>query len=122
MSKVKSLEDLKRVREEALKKQQAKSTTGKTQIIIGMGTVGIAAGARETLKEFLRIIEEQKLEDIVIRQTGNIGLDSFEPIVQVVVGDQEKVSYGKVTPEIAKRIINEHILGGKILKEYVVES
>jgi NADP-reducing hydrogenase subunit HndB len=122
MSKVKSLEDLKRVREEALKKQQAKSTAGNTQIIIGMGTVGIAAGARETLKTFLDIIEEKKIEDIVIRQTGNIGLDSYEPIVQVVVGEQPKVSYGKVTPQIAKRIIDEHILAGKIVKEFVIES
>jgi NADP-reducing hydrogenase subunit HndB len=122
MSKVKSLEDLKRVREEALKKQHAKTTAGNTQIIIGMGTVGIAAGARETLKEFLNLIEDQKLEDIVIRQTGNIGLDSFEPIVQIVVGEQEKVSYGKVTPEIAQRIVKEHILGGKVLKEFVIES
>jgi NADP-reducing hydrogenase subunit HndB len=122
MSKVKSLEDLKRVREEALKNQQAKSTAGNTQIIIGMGTVGIAAGARETLKEFLNIIEDQKLEGIVIRQTGNIGLDSYEPIVQIVIGEQAKVSYGKVTPEIAKRIVKEHILGGKILKEFVIES
>jgi len=122
MSKVKSLEDLKRVREEALKNQQAKSTAGNTQIIIGMGTVGIAAGARETLKEFLNLIEDQKLEGIVIRQTGNIGLDSFEPIVQIVIGEQAKVSYGKVTPDIAKRIVTEHILGGKILKEFVIES
>jgi NADP-reducing hydrogenase subunit HndB len=122
MSKVKSLEDLKRVREEALKKQQAKSTSGHTQIIIGMGTVGIAAGARETLKAFLDIIEDKKLEDIVIRQTGNIGLDSFEPIVQVAVGDQEKVSYGKVTPEIAEKIVTEHILGGKVLSEFVIEA
>jgi NADP-reducing hydrogenase subunit HndB len=122
MSKVKSLEDLKRVREEALKKQQAKSTSGNTQIIIGMGTVGIAAGARETLKAFLDIIEDKKLEDIVIRQTGNIGLDSFEPIVQVVVGEQEKVSYGKVTPAIAEKIVTEHILGGKVLSEFVIKA
>ncbi len=122
MSKVKSLEDLKRVREEALKNQQAKSTAGNTQIIIGMGTVGIAAGARETLKEFLNLIEDQKLEGIVIRQTGNIGLDSFEPIVQIVIGEQAKVSYGKVTPDIARKIVKEHILGGKILKEFVIES
>ncbi|MBI9048401.1 MAG: (2Fe-2S) ferredoxin domain-containing protein [Anaerolineaceae bacterium] len=122
MSKVKSLEDLKKVREEALKKQQAKSTAGHTQIIIGMGTVGIAAGARETLKTFLDMIETKKLEDIIIRQTGNIGLDSFEPIVQIVVGEQAKVSYGKVTPDIAEKIVIEHILGGNVLTEHVIES
>ena len=69
MSKVKSLADLKRVREEALKKQEAKNTASKIQIVIGMGTVGIVAGARETLKAILDFIETEKLEDIAVRQT-----------------------------------------------------
>jgi NADP-reducing hydrogenase subunit HndB len=85
MSTVKSLDDLKRIREEALKKQQLKETSGKTEIIVGMGTVGIAAGARETLKAIMDMIEAENLSDIIVRQTGNIGLDSFEPIVQVVL-------------------------------------
>ena len=86
MNKVKSLEDLKRIREEALSKRDAKVVSGQKQVIVGMGTVGIAAGARETLKAILDFIEKENLSDIVVRQTGNIGWDSFEPIVQVVVG------------------------------------
>ena len=122
MPTVKSLDDLKKIREEALKKQQLKETTGKTEVIVGMGTVGIAAGARETLKAILDFIEEENLSDIVVRQTGNIGLDSFEPIVQVVLPGKEKVTYGKVSPEMARRIMKEHVVGGEIVKEYQIEG
>ncbi len=122
MATVKSLEDLKRIREEALKKQQLKETSGKTEVIVGMGTVGIAAGARETLKAILDLIETDSLDDIIVRQTGNIGWDSFEPIVQVVMPGEEKVNYGKVNPDMAVRIIREHVLNGKAVKEYLIES
>ena len=122
MNKVKSLEDLKRIREEALKKRDAKTMSGQKQVIVGMGTVGIAAGARETLKAILNFIENEQVSDIVVRQTGNIGWDSYEPIVQVIIGEAEKVTYGKVTPEIALRILNEHVIGGKAVKEYAIEA
>jgi NADP-reducing hydrogenase subunit HndB len=122
MPTVKSLDDLKKIREEALKKQQLKETSGKIEVIVGMGTVGIAAGARETLKAILETIEEKDLSDIVVRQTGNIGLDSFEPIVQVVLPGAEKVTYAKVTPEMARRIMEEHVVGGEIVKEYQIEG
>jgi len=121
MDKVKSLEDLKRIREEALQKRDAKTTGGQKEVIVGMGTVGIAAGARETLKTILDFIETENLSGIVVRQTGNIGLDSWEPVVQVVLGSEPKISYGKVTPEIAKQILKEHVVGGKVVKQYVVE-
>jgi NADP-reducing hydrogenase subunit HndB len=122
MSTVKSLDDLKKIREEALKKQQLKETSGKKEVIVGMGTVGIAAGARETLKAILETIEKDNLSDIVVRQTGNIGLDSFEPIVQVVLPGEEKVTYGRVTPEIARQIMAEHVVGGKIVEAYKIEG
>jgi NADP-reducing hydrogenase subunit HndB len=122
MPSVKSLDDLKKIREEALKKQQLKETSGKTEVIVGMGTVGIAAGARETLKAILDLIEHENLNDIVVRQTGNIGLDSFEPIVQVVKPSEEKVTYGKVNPDMARRIIQEHVLNGEIVQEYQIEG
>jgi NADP-reducing hydrogenase subunit HndB len=120
MATVKSLDDLKRIKEEALKKQQLKETSGKTEVIVGMGTVGIAAGARETLKAIMNMIESENLSDIIVRQTGNIGLDSYEPIVQVMLPGEEKVTYGKVNPEMARQIIQEHIVGGKIIAEYQI--
>lgn len=122
MPTVKSLDDLKKIREEALKKQQLKESSGKTEVIVGMGTVGIAAGARETLRAILEKIETENLTDIIVRQTGNIGLDSYEPIVQVVLPGEEKVTYGKVTPEMVHRIIDEHVLRGKVVVEYQIEG
>ena len=122
MPTVKSLDDLKKIREEALKKQQMKETSGKTEVIVGMGTVGIAAGARETLKAILDTIEEDNLDNIIVRQTGNIGLDSFEPIVQVILPGKEKVTYGKVNGEMARKIMAQHVIGGEIVKEYQIEG
>lgn len=120
MSQIKSLEDLKRVREEALKKRELKNEPGQTQIIVGMGTPGIAAGARETMRAILEYIELHQLRDISVRQTGNIGLDSWEPIVQVVQGEV-KISYGKVTPEIARKIMKEHVQDGKPVEAHIIE-
>jgi NADP-reducing hydrogenase subunit HndB len=122
VDKVKTLDDLKRLREEALEKRRVKSASGQTQIVVGMGTVGIASGARETLKAILECIEKENLSDVVVRQTGNIGLDSWEPIVQVLAGENVKVTYGKVTPDIARRIMVEHVIGGQVVKEFAIEA
>jgi NADP-reducing hydrogenase subunit HndB len=121
MDKVKTLEDLKRLRQEALEKRKVKSATGEIQVVVGMGTVGIAAGARETLKAILDYIEQNNLSEIIVRQTGNIGLDSYEPIVQVIIGEQQKVTYGRVTPDVARRIMKEHVTNGQIVKENAIE-
>ncbi|GAB4495555.1 MAG: hypothetical protein OHK0052_03360 [Anaerolineales bacterium] len=122
MPVVKSLEDLKRIREEALKKRQLKTDSGAVQIIVGMGTPGIAAGARETMKAILNYIETHQLSDVSVRQTGNVGLDSWEPIVQVISADGSKTTYGKVTAEAAERIMKEHVQGGQIVKEFAIEN
>jgi len=122
VDKVKSLEDLKRLREEALEKRRLKSEAGQIQIVVGMGTVGIASGARETLKAILEFIESENLSGVTVRQTGNIGLDSFEPIVQVTIGENAKVTYGKVTPDAARRIMKEHVVGGQPVRDFIIET
>ncbi len=120
MPTIKSIDDLKRIREEALKKQELKSSSGQKQMIVGMGTCGIAAGARDTMKAILEKIENDSLSGIVVTQTGCIGICEMEPIVQVQIGDSPKVTYGKVTKDIAARIIDEHVLAGEVVKEHVV--
>ncbi|MCX8024494.1 MAG: (2Fe-2S) ferredoxin domain-containing protein [Thermanaerothrix sp.] len=120
MPTIKSLDDLKRIREEALAKRKAKTTSGQVQITVAMGTCGIAAGARDTMKAILETIAEKNLEGIIVTQTGCIGLCEREPIVQVTVGDQPKVTYGKVTPEVARRILEEHVLKGQVVQDHVV--
>lgn len=122
MNKVKSLDDLKRIHKEALKKQKAKETSGIKQIIVGMGTIGIASGARAILKTILKYIEEENLSDIIVRQTSNTGLDSWEPIIQVIIGKNPKITYGNVTPDIAIHVIKEHIVNGNIANEYVINT
>lgn len=122
MSVVKSLEDLNRLREEALEKRRAKATSGRVQIVVGMGTCGIAAGARETMKAILEVIETENLNDILVTQTGCVGLCEWEPLVEVVVGNEPKVTYGNVSPEIAERIVKEHVEDGKILSEFVIPA
>ena len=122
MPAVKSLEDLKRIREEALKKREIKTAESRVQIIVGMGTPGIAAGARDTLKEFLGIIEEKGLTDITIRQTGSFGLDAMEPVVKVIIGDADPVTYGKVTPYAARQIMELHVLRGRIVEANLIPT
>lgn len=122
MPTVKSLEDLKRIREEAMKKRDIKTAGSRVQIVVGMGTPGIAAGARDTLKEFLNLIEEKNLTDVTVRQTGNFGLDSLEPVVQVIIDNAAPVTYGKVTPYAARQIMEQHILGGKAVEANVIPT
>ncbi len=120
MPAIKSIEDLKRIRDEALKKQEMKSASGQKQIIVGMGTCGIAAGARDTMKAILEKIEKDNLSGIIVTQTGCIGICEMEPIVQVQIGEEPKITYGKVTQDVAARIIDEHVLSGNIVKENMV--
>lgn len=121
MSTIKSLEDLKRVREEALQKRDLKTASGVAQVIVGMGTCGIAAGARETMKAILDTIEKESLNGVIVTQTGCIGLCEKEPIVQVVIGDQPKVTYGKVNADVAKKILKEHVVNGKPVLDHVIQ-
>jgi (2Fe-2S) ferredoxin len=122
MPNVKSLEDLKRLKEEALKKRQAMSTSGRAQVVVGMGTCGIAAGARETMKAILDQIEADQLSGIVVTQTGCMGKCEWEPIVEVAVGSEPKVAYGKITAERARQIMRDHVQGGKVVTEWVIPA
>ena len=121
MPTVKTLEDLKRIREEALEKRKAKTTTGQIQVVVGMGTCGIAAVARDAMKTVLDVIEKDNLSGVLVTQTGCIGLCEKEPIVQVIMGEQPKTTYGKVTPEVAALIMKEHVENGNIVQSNVIQ-
>jgi NADP-reducing hydrogenase subunit HndB len=122
MPTVKSLDDLKKIKEQATQKRDIKTASGQAQVTVAMGTCGIAAGARETMKAVLDTIETDNLPGIIVTQTGCIGLCEWEPIVQVTIGDQPKVTYGKVTPERAQQILKEHVVGGQVVKSLVVPA
>ena len=120
MPAIKSLEELKRIREEALQKK-LKATPGNVQVIVAMGTCGIAAGARETMKSVLNFIESEKVGGVTVTQTGCIGLCEQEPILQIVLGDQPQVAYGKVNPQVAEKIMKQHVQNGQPVKENIIE-
>ena len=121
MPAIKSLEELKRIREDALQKKQLKATPGNTQVIVAMGTCGIAAGARDTMKSILNYIENEKVSGVTVTQTGCIGLCEQEPILQVVLGDQPKVLYGKVNARVAEKIMKQHVQHGQPVKENMIQ-
>ncbi len=122
MPVIKSLEDLNRVREEALEKRKQKIAAGVARVAVAMGTCGIAAGAGETMQAIVNYVETHNVSGVDVTQTGCIGMCESEPIVQVFVGEQPRVIYGKVTPEIAQRILVEHVKGGKTVSEYAISA
>ena len=123
MKMIRSLEDLNRVREETIEEKRRKASQRNIQVIVSLGTCGIAAGALDTLRAVQQQVEAEGLENVSISQSGCIGLCKHEPILAVIAGDSLKVTtYGRVTPEVVMRIVREHILNGKIVEEFVIES
>ena len=122
MTKIRSLEDLNRFREEVIRERQRKAGLGHIQIIVSLGSCGIAAGALDTLNAVRQIIEEEKIKNVSVSETGCIGLCRHEPILEVVSGESPRVTYGRVTPEVARQIIHSDVIGGRIVEEYVIES
>ena len=92
-----------------------------TRIVVGMATCGISAGARPVLGAFVEEVANAGLgESVTVTQTGCIGICQYEPVVEVFEAGKDKVTYVKMTPEKAKRVVAEHIKGGKVVAEYTI--
>jgi NADP-reducing hydrogenase subunit HndB len=117
-----SLSDLRNLRDEKRKELEMRDADNKTvQVIVGMGTSGIAAGAKDTLAAFLSEFEQRGLTSVSLRQTGSLGLDHAEPTVEVRMKNMPTVIYGNVTPKVASRIVDQHILGGSLVDEHIFD-
>ena len=116
---MKTVEDLKRLREQLQADNRIRHAAG-TQIIVGMGTCGIAAGAREVLAAILDEIARLKIQDVNVTQTGCIGMCEQEVLVDVVKTDQPRISYGKMTADFVPTLISEHVVNGRIVEERVI--
>ena len=117
-----SLEDLRALRESKRRELDMRDTGNKTiQVTVGMGTSGIAAGAKETFSALLAELEEHDLTSVSLRQTGSLGLDHAEPTVEVRVPDMPTVIYGKVDAEVARKIVRKHILGRVLLNDHIYD-
>lgn len=90
------------------------------RIVVGMATCGIAAGARPVLTSFSAEVAKRRLENVVVTQTGCIGICQYEPVVEVFEPGKEKTTYVHMTPEKAARIITEHIVNGNPVAEYTI--
>ncbi|MDR0784660.1 MAG: (2Fe-2S) ferredoxin domain-containing protein [Treponema sp.] len=118
-----SLEELRALRESKKSDLNRRNVEGKEiQVIVGMGTCGIAAGAKVTLDAFLAALDEDKLVDqVIVRQTGCMGLCHSEPTVEVVVPGMPPVIYGRVDEQAAKEIVKQHIIGRKLLDNRILD-
>lgn len=118
-----TLEDLRALRAKMKKSLDRRDPEGKKiQVIVGMGTCGIAAGGKEVFKALWDEVEAKELDtQVIVRQSGCMSRCADEPTVEVVVPGMETVIYGKVTPAMAKDIVQTHLIDKKLLDNLIVE-
>ena len=120
---MKSLEELRAIRERMQGKVGMRSEdASQTRIVVGMATCGIASGARPVLNVLADEVQKRGMSDVVVTQTGCIGLCQYEPIVEVYKADGEKTTYVKVKPEMVEEIIDQHIIKGNVVTKYTIET
>ena len=91
-----------------------------TRVVVGMATCGIAAGARPVMLAFIEELKKRGIDNVTVAQTGCVGMCRLEPMVEIYVKDQEKVTYVHMTPEKVARIVNDHIVNGRPVEEYTI--
>ena len=117
-----TLEDLRKMRGEKQKAMEMRDSSNKdVQVIVGMGTCGIAAGAKDTFTALVDTLSEKGLTNVLIRQTGCMGLCHSEPTVEVVVPGMPTVIYGNVDAATAKDVVEKHIVGHQLIDDKILD-
>jgi len=120
---MKSLAELAAIRDKMKDKIVLREGSNGTRIVVGMATCGIAAGARPVLNAFVEGVDKEGLNgNVVVSQTGCVGICQYEPVVEVYEAGKEKVTYVKMTVEKAEKVLKEHIKGGKVVQEYTITA
>jgi NADP-reducing hydrogenase subunit HndB len=118
-----TLDTLRKLREEQQKTMVMRDPSNKdTQIIVGMGTCGIAAGAKDVFNAILEVLEAKNVTHVLVTQTGCMGLCHSEPTVEVIVPGMPVVIYGNVKRDIAKQIVQEHVIEKKLLDNHICDK
>lgn len=118
---MKSFEELQAIREKVLNQVNLrKEREDGVRVVVGMATCGIAAGARPVLNAFLEEIDKRKLNNVTVAQTGCIGMCRLEPIVEVYMPGEEKVTYVKMTADKVAQVVAEHIINKHVVSEYTI--
>lgn len=119
MAKIKSLEELKKIKEQAKNsvslRVKGDNIENLIQIRVAMATCGIAAGARETMDEFIKVLQEEKIENAVVTQTGCMGYCYAEPTIELTMPGKEPVVYGHVDRAKVHEIVEKGIKNGEML-------
>ena len=118
---MKSLAELKAIKEKMQSKVVLREGGEEIRVVVGMATCGIAAGARPVLNAFVEGVNKENLTSkVTVSQTGCVGLCQYEPIVEVYEAGKEKVTYVKMTTEKAKTVVEKHLKGGNVVTEFTV--
>ena len=122
-----SLQDLRSLRDARKNDLRKRDVEGKViQVIIGMGTCGIAAGGKDIVNAFMALVDEHNakhdlIDKVMVRQVGCMGLCHSEPTVEVLVPGMPDIIYGKVDTAVAREIVEKHIIGGKLLDGRILD-
>ncbi len=120
---MKTLEELKAIKESVQECIGVRSADCKeTRIVVGMATCGIASGAKPVLETISAAVKDANLENVVVKQTGCIGLCQHEPIMEVFEPGKSKVTYIKMDAEKAAKVFEQHIVRGEIVEEYLLHE
>ena len=120
---MKSIADIKAIRDKMQARIVSRDNSDaelETRIVVGMATCGIAAGARPVFNEFVDLVAAKGMHNVKVTRTGCLGMCKLEPIVEVFVPGEEKVTYVKVNPDKAKEIFTRHIVGGQVVSDYLI--
>ncbi len=118
MSKIKSLADLKKIRDEQQTglqtREKGEVAEDLVQVKVAMATCGIASGAKETM-EFMTEALEKRGVDAIVTQVGCMGYCYAEPTIEVTLPQSEPVVFGGVNREKADEIIEKYIKSGELV-------
>lgn len=118
---MKSLAELQAIRDKAKAQLNMRhDNPDAIRVLVGMATCGIAAGARPVLNAFTEEIAKRGLTNVTVTQTGCIGICQFEPVVEVEVPGEDKVTYVKMTPEKVAKVVNDHLVNKNVVTEYTI--
>ena len=118
---MKSLEELKAIREKMKRQMDLREDNeNNIRVVVGMATCGIAAGARPVMTAFLDEIDRRGLHNVTVSQTGCIGVCRLEPIAEVFVPGEEKVTYVRLRPEMIPAIVEQHLVNHNVVQDYTI--
>ncbi len=120
MTKKLTIHDLAKIRDKTKAMTVVREGAGRAKVTVHMGTCGIAAGARDIMDGLLDEMAKRKVRDVIVTTSGCAGLCNREPMATVELKDQPPVKYINLTPDKIRRILVEHVLGGRVVAEYAL--